>query len=150
MCNPKGKKETNKNKSHIRPKQRQNPSNGASSFKKDKHKRFENTKCSYCKTGNHPQNLCMNKTIDQMPRQLEQNNIPLLKGHRKLDPRNKTEDHERCHALNASFSQSQDFFIDFGASNDMVSSKQSFPSLESLQCPRIHMGKVQFNLSMQF
>ena len=48
------KKETNKNKSHIRPKQRQNPSNGASSFKKDKHKRFENTKCSYCKTGNHP------------------------------------------------------------------------------------------------
>ena len=82
----------------------------------------------------------MKKTIDQMSSLLEQNNISLPEGARKLDPRNKTEDHERCHALKAGFSHSQDFLIDSGAINHMVASKESFSSLDISGGPSIHMG----------
>ena len=56
------------------------------------------------------------------------------------DPGNKTEDHDICHALKKGFTQSQAFLIDFGTSNHMVSSKESFPSLDLSSGPRIHMG----------
>ena len=82
----------------------------------------------------------MEKTINQMSILLEHNNISLHKGARKLDPRIKTEDHERFHALKEGFSQSQAFLIDYGASNYMVSSKESFSSLDISGGPSIHMG----------
>ena len=59
-----------KKNTETKPKEKRNPSYGASGSKKDKHKRFENTKCLYCKRGNHPENLCVKKTIDQMLRLL--------------------------------------------------------------------------------
>ena len=51
-----------------------------------------------------------------------------------------TEDHDRSHALKEIFSQSQAFLIDFGASNHMVSSKESFSSLDLSVGPSTHMG----------
>ena len=72
--NQKGK---DKRFSESKPKEDLNPSNGALSSKKDKKKRFEKTKCTYCKKGNHPKNLCMKKTIDQMARILEKHHISL-------------------------------------------------------------------------
>ena len=68
----------------------------------------------------------MKKTIDQMSRLLEQHNISLPKGARKVDYEDKTEYHERWHALKAGFSKSQAFLIDSGASNHMVAYKESF------------------------
>ena len=60
----KGKQKGNEKKSiDFNPKEKQNPSKGAFGSKKDKHKKFDKAKCSYCKRGNHPKNLCMNKTI---------------------------------------------------------------------------------------
>ena len=47
-----------------KPKDKQNPSEEASGSKKDKHKKFGKAKCSYCKRGNHPENIYMKKTID--------------------------------------------------------------------------------------
>ena len=68
----------------------------------------------------------MKNNIDQMAKILERNHISLPKGARKTDYGNKSDDHERCHALKAGFSQSQDFPIYFGSSSHMVSSKESF------------------------
>ena len=98
----------------------------------------------------------MKKAIEQMYRLLEHNNISLLEGEKKLDTGNKTKDHESFHALKAVFSQSQDFLIDSRASNHMVSSKESFSSLDLSRGPMIHMGydsqlsgKIPSHLSME-
>ena len=87
----------------FKPKDKKNISEGASSSKKDKHKKLDKAKCSYCKRGNHPENLCMKKIIDHMTRLLEYNNISLPEGAKKSCAANKTKDHERCHALKAGF-----------------------------------------------
>ena len=75
----------------------------------NKQKKFDKGKCSYCKRGNHPENLCMKKTIEQMSMLLKQNNIFLPEGANKSDVGNNIEYHERFHALKAYFSQSQIF-----------------------------------------
>ena len=55
----------------------------------------------------------MKKTIDKMPKILEQHNISLPKGARKDDFVDNTEDHdERSHALKDGFSKSHSFLID--------------------------------------
>ena len=83
----------------------------------------------------------MNKTIDQMEKLLEQQNIALHEGARKPDSREMTEDNdERCHALKAICSKSHAFLIDSGASNHMVASRESFSSLQNTNDPSIHMG----------
>ena len=82
----------------------------------------------------------MEKTIDEMFGFLEQNIISLPNDTQKPDPGNKIEDRERCHYLKAGFSQSQAFLIDYGASNHMASSKESFSSLDLSDGPSIHMG----------
>ena len=71
---------------------------------------------------------------------IEQHNMSLPEGARNTNSRGKTDDHERCHALKVGFSQYQAFLIDFGASNHMVSSKESFSSLNLSDGPSIHMG----------
>ena len=75
-----------------------------------------------------------------MSRLLEQHNISLPEGARKDDFGDKIEDHERWHALKDGFSKSHAFFIDSGASNHMVASKESFYSLQLTDGPSIHMG----------
>ena len=82
----------------------------------------------------------MKKTIDHMSRVLEQHNISLPKGARKDDSGDKTEDHERCHALKAGFSKSHAFLIDSRASNHMVASKELMSSLQTTNGLSIHMG----------
>ena len=73
--NAKGKqKGKDKKNSEFKPKEELDPSDGASRSKKDKQKRFEKTKCTYCKRGNHPKSECMKKTIDQMDNLLEASN----------------------------------------------------------------------------
>ena len=76
----------------------------------------------------------------KMSRLLEKKNISLSEGTRKSDRGNKTKDHDRFHALKASFSQSQDFLIDYGSSNHMVSSKEPLSSLDLSDGSSIHMG----------
>ena len=97
----KGKENTNND---FNPKDKKNPSEGASGSKKDKHKKFDKAKFSYCKRGNHPDNMCMKKTIDQMFRLLEHDNISLPIGAKKYYVGNKTEYDERYHALKEAFS----------------------------------------------
>ena len=80
----------------------------------------------------------MNNTIDQMSRILEQHNISLTEGARKVDYGYKTEDHERCHALKAIFSKPHTFLTDSGAFNHMVASKESFSSLNLIDGPSSH------------
>ena len=74
-----------------------------------------------------------------MSRLLEQHNIALLEGARKAKSGDKTEDHERCHAVKAGFSKSHAFVIDSGASIHMVASKESFSSLNLTHGPSIHI-----------
>ena len=90
--NQKGKE--NKNPK-SKPKDKLNPSYGASSCKKDKQKMFENTKCAYCKKGNHTVSSCMKKTIDQMDKILVQHNIALPEGPKKTDYGSKIDDLSR-------------------------------------------------------
>ena len=66
----------------------------------------------------------MKNTIDQMSILLKHHNIFLPEGARKVDYGDKTEYHERFHALKAIFSKSHAFLIDLGASNHMVDYKE--------------------------
>ena len=108
---------------------------------KDKHQRYDKGKCPYCKKGNHTKKYCMKKTIDQVTKLLEHQNIYLPKGARKDDSGEKTKDHdERCRALEASCSKSHAFLIYSGASNHMVASRESFSSLQLVDGLSIHIG----------
>ena len=70
-----------------------------------------------------------------------QHNISLLEGATKTYFREETKDHdERCHALKASCSKSHAFLIDSRASNHMVTSRESFSSLQTTYGLSIHMG----------
>ena len=90
--------------------------------------------------GFHPESQCMKKTIDQISTLLQHNNIALPQRVKKSDAGQPTEDHERCHALKAGLSLSKAYLIDFGASNHMVSSKESFTTLNLSGGPSIHMA----------
>ena len=136
----KNKKGKDKGNPEFEPKDEFDPSNEASVSKKDKHQRFDKGKSSYCKKGKHTEKGCMKKTIDQMPRILEQHNISIPEGTRKDDSRDKTEDHERFHALKVGFSKSHAFLFDSGASNHMVACKETFSLLNLTDGPSIHMG----------
>ena len=57
------------------------------------------------------------------------------------DDEEKTEEHAIFHALHASLTPSKAYLIDSGASNHMVSSRESFTTLTDLsRGPSIHMG----------
>ena len=60
-----------KDNHNMKPKENQNPPEGTLGSHKDKQKRFKKTKCPYFKRGNHPNKLCMKKTIDKMLRILQ-------------------------------------------------------------------------------
>ena len=52
----------------------------------------------------------------------------------------KTEEYERGHALKAGLTPSKAYLIDYGACNHMVSSKESFTTMDISGGPSIHMG----------
>ena len=82
----------------------------------------------------------MKKTIQNLSKLLEHNKISLPQGAKKSEVGNQTEEHESFHALEARFSRSKACLIDLGEPNHMVSSKESFTSLDLSGGPRIHMG----------
>ena len=81
----------------------------------------------------------MRKEIDEISSLLKQHNIvsPREKNHGE-EPQ--IEDTERCHALKETISPSTTYIVDSGASNHMVSSKESFSTLSLTKGPNIHMG----------
>ena len=119
-----------------KPKPNQQSSEGASSSKK---KKFENKLCLYCEKGYHIEEHCMRKQLDEMSALLKQHNIAPPRA-KKPDEESSKEEVERCHALKSTLSPSLAFIIDSGASNDMVSSKESFSTLSLSKGPNIHMG----------
>ena len=68
----------------------------------------------------------MEKTLDQLKNILEQNNISLPQGAEMSDYGENTKEYERFLSLKIGLTPSKDYFIDFGASNHMVSSRESF------------------------
>ena len=83
----------------------------------------------------------MRRKIDEMALLLKKHNIIVPTSAKKVDHREETEEHEEtCHALKASFSTTHAFLIDSRASNHMVASRESFPSLQSFDGPSIQMG----------
>ena len=71
---------------------------------------------------------------------LEKNNISLPDCARKKEGGSNSEYKERVHALVASTSSSPSFIIDFGASRHMVSTRETFSSLENLKGPKKILG----------
>ena len=90
--------------------------------------------------GFHPESQCMKKQIDKLSTLLEQNNISLLQGVNKSNDGHPTEDHERCHALKESLTESKAYLIDSRASNHMVASSESFIIFPLSGGPSRHMG----------
>ena len=121
-----------------KPKQNQQTSEGASGSKKNK--KFKNKLSIYCEKGYHLEYYFMRKQLDEMSALLKQHNISPPQREKKPDEEPQTKDDERCHALKASLTQSTSYIIDSGASNHMVSSKESFSTLTLLKGPNIHMG----------
>ena len=70
---------------------------------------------------------------------LKQHNISLPQGAKNHDEEPQTKDDERCHDLKAILTQSTTYIIDYGASNHMVASKESFSTLSLSKGPNIHM-----------
>ena len=81
----------------------------------------------------------MKKTIDYLSKLLEHKNISLPQSARNSKEGQQTEGHVRCHALTTCFTQSKAYLIHSGSSNHMVSSKESFTTLDLLGGPNIHM-----------
>ena len=83
----------------------------------------------------------MRRTIDKMALLLKKNNITICASIRKVDHREETKEHEETfHAQKVSYSITNAFLIDSGASNHMVASRESLSSLLSFDGPSIHMG----------
>ena len=79
----------------------------------------------------------MKKHIDQLSALLKQNSISLPQRAKNPDDEPQIEDDERCHALKDRIIQSKEELIDSGASNHMVSSKESFSTVTLLGGPSI-------------
>ena len=81
----------------------------------------------------------MSKKHNEMSSLLKKHNIAPPREN-KLDEEAPTEDAERCHTLKANLSPFSAYIINSGASNHMVSSKESFSTLSLSKGPNIHMG----------
>ena len=82
----------------------------------------------------------MNKYIDTLNQLLEKNNISLPGGESKKKGGSSFEDQERVHALVARTVISPSFIIDYGAYKNMVSTKESFSSLDDSKGTNILLG----------
>ena len=121
-----------------KPKESKKTPEGSLSSKKKK--KFEKNMCPYCMRGFHLEDSCMKKQVDKLTALLQQNNIALPQGAKKSDDEPQTEDDERFHALKNSLTHSTTYLIDFGESNHMVSTKESFSTVTLSKGPSIHMG----------
>src|SRR5713101_4473322 len=90
------------------------------------------SKCAYCSKGYHPERSYMKKQIDMLTQLLEKNNISFPDCSKKREGGSNSKDRERVHALVAGISSSPSFITDSGASRHMVSTKETFSSLDSL------------------
>ena len=126
-----------------KPKQNQPSFERASGSKK---KKFGKRLCPYCEKGSHLEDHCMRKELDEMYALLKQHNIASPR-EKKLDEEPQIEDIERCHSLKTTISPSLAYIIDYGASNHMVTSKESFSTLSLTKGPNIHMGDVSLILT---
>ena len=88
--------------------------------------------------GFHPEDSCMKKTLNQMKDLCVQNNISLTQGVEMSDDGYQIEEYERC--LHASLTLLKAYLIDSGASNHMVSSRESFITFPLSRGPNSHMG----------
>ena len=83
----------------------------------------------------------MRRHLDEMTLLLKKHNITTPSSTRKIDHREDTKDYfETGHALKACCSKVHAFLIDFGASNRMVASRESFSSLQYFDGLGIHFG----------
>ena len=74
--------------------------------------------------GFHPKDSCMKKTLDQIKALCVQNNISFPQREVMSDDEDHTEEDEIF--LHASLSLLKAYVIDFGASNHVVASRESF------------------------
>ena len=82
----------------------------------------------------------MKNKIDMLTQLLEKNNISLPDCSKKTEGESNSEDNERLHAFIAGTSSSPIFIIDFGASRNMVSTKEEFSSLDMSKVSPIVLG----------
>ena len=90
--------------------------------------------------GYHLEYYCMRNQLDEMSALLKKHNIAPPRRAKKPNEEPQAKDDERCHPLKYILSQSTPYIIDSGASNHMVSSKESFSTLTLIKGPNIHMG----------
>ena len=142
----KGKGKQNNQKTNFnapKPKEKNQQQDEPSSSKKNKNKGNqgkEKVKCSYCGKVFHHKHSYLKKKLDEMTLLLERNNINLPESVRKRDNHDRDIQPERGHYLKATVSNPRALLIEFGSSNHMVESKESFSSLESDISILIHMG----------
>ena len=82
----------------------------------------------------------MKKTLDQMKALCVQNNIYLPQGEKMSDDEEHTKEHERFHAFHAILTPLKAYLVDFGASNHMIASRESFNTFPLSWGPSNHMG----------
>ena len=82
----------------------------------------------------------MKKQINMLTQLLEKHNIYLVEGAEKKEGGSSFEEKERVHALVASTIRSSSFIIDFRASRLMVSTRDSFSSLDASNGPKNLLG----------
>ena len=104
-----------------------------------KKKKFEKMLCPYSGKGYHLEEHYMRNQLEEMSALLKHLNIAPPREN-KLDEEAPTEDAERCHDFKSNFSPSSTYIIDSGASNHMVSSKESFSTISLSKGPNIYMG----------
>ena len=128
-----------KKKAKNTPKSQEEPSGSKKNFQKKKNK-GEMRKCAYYSKGYHLERSCMKKQIDMLTQLLEKNNISLLGCTKKREGGSNSDDKERAHALVAITSRSSTFIIDSGASRHLVSTRETFSSLDDSKGPKIVLG----------
>ena len=139
----KGKKKEN---SKMPPKQErdktksQEESLGSKKDPQKKKNKGEMSKWACCSNGYHPESSCMKKKIDMLTQHLEKNNISLLECTIKREGRSNSNDSERVHAVVAKNSRSSTFIIDSGASRHMVSTRETFSSLDDSKGQKKFLG----------
>ena len=85
--------------------------------------------CSYCGRGFHLESSCMRRQLDEMALILKKHNISTPASAMKDDSKEEEEEYQRKgHALKACYSSAHVFLIDYGSSNHMAASRESFYS----------------------
>ena len=100
------------------------------------------SKCAYYSKGYHPKISCMKNKINMLTKLLEKNNISLhdFSKNREGGSNSEGRERERVHALVVGTSSSPSFSIGSRASRHMVSTKETFSSLDISKGPPIVLG----------